>query len=521
MTRHRRAPRSPAAAAEIELKLRVAPARLRELLASPRLRATGAARTSRLTATYYDTPDLHLWRSHIALRVRREGGRWVQTVKGAGSVQSGVHSRLELETVLRDAHPDPAALPHDPLTKVLRSRKVAAALAPVLRTEILRTVRLLKPAPGVVIEAAIDRGVIRSGRRRETVCELELELKQGPVTALFDLAQQLVVTLPLALEHHSKAERGYALYSARAAAPVRASAVRLTRAMDAGDAFRVIAAASLAQVQGNVRGLLDAADPEFLHQMRVGLRRLRSALDLFGEQLGDAVASHGAGLRTIAAGLGAARDWDVLVTETMPRMTGLPAAAALAAACGPAWLAARRKSKILIKSNTYNQTMLALGRWLVLPQATDAAVWREPARVAAARILAARYARVLKRGRHLAQQSPAELHRLRIAIKKLRYAVEFFHDLFQVKEMTVQRDCLARLQDILGFINDAVTVEPLLAAAQARAREWPAAAAKAVLVWHQQRAAAERDRLAAGWRRLRAAPRPWQQTLRRVRSGDC
>jgi len=521
MTRRRRAPRSPAAATETELKLRVPPARLRELLASPLLRVSGAARTLRLTATYYDTPDLRLWRSHIALRVRREGGRWLQTVKGAGGVQAGVHSRLELETVLRDAHPDPAALPRDPLTKALRPRKVAEALAPVLRTEILRTVRLLKPAPGVVIEAAIDRGVIRSGRRREAVCELELELKQGPVTALFDLAQQLVATLPLALEHHSKAERGYALYSARTAAPVKASALRLNRAMDAGDAFRVIAAASLAQVQGNVRGLLDSEDPEFLHQMRVGLRRLRSALDLFHEQLGDAVAPHGAGLRTIAAGLGAARDWDVLVTETLPRMTGLPAAAALVAACGPPRLAARTKSKKLIKSNTYDKIMLTLGRWLVLPQATDAAAWREPARIAAARILAARYARVLKRGRHLAQQSPAELHRLRIAIKKLRYAVEFFHDLFQVKEMTVQRDGLARLQDILGFINDAVTVEPLLAAAQDGARKWPVAAAEAVRVWHQQRAAVERDHLITAWRRLRAAPQPWQQALRRARVVDC
>lgn len=520
MTRRVRTPHSPAAAAEIELKLRAPPARLRELLSSPLLRGTGTARTLRLAATYYDTPDLQLWRNRIALRVRREGGRWVQVVKGAGSVQSGVHSRLELETEIRDSRPDPAALPHDPLTRVLRSRKVAAALAPVLHTDIIRTLRLLAPAPGVLIEAAIDRGVIRSERRRETVCELELELKQGPVTALFDLALQLVAKLPLTLEHHSKAERGYALYSARAAAPVKASAVRLTRAMDAGDAFRVIVAASLAQVQGNVRGLLDAADPEFLHQMRVGLRRLRSALDLFGEQLGDVVAPHDAGLRTIAAGLGTARDWDVLVSETMPRMVGLPAAAALAAACGPARLAARNKSKKLIKSKTYNETMLALGRWLVLSQATDAIAWREPARVAAAHILASRYARVLKRGRRLAQQSPAELHRLRIAIKKLRYAVEFFRDLFQVKEMTVQRDCLARLQDILGLINDAVTVGPLLAVARIGARKWPVAAAEAVLVWHQQRALAERHRLAAAWRRLRKAPRPWQGILRRAPSND-
>lgn len=517
MTRRDREPQSPAAAAEIELKLRAAPSCLRSLLASPLLRATGgAARTVRLAATYYDTPDLELWRNRIALRVRREGRRWVQAVKGDGTVQSGLHSRRELETELRDPRPDPAALPRDPLAKVLRSRKVAASLQPVLSTEIIRTVRLLAPAPGVLIEAAIDRGVIRSGRRREAVCELELELRQGPVTVLFDLAQQLVDALPLSLEHHSKAERGYALYSARAAVPVKARAVRLERTMDAGAAFHAIVASALAQVQGNVRGLLDSEDPEFLHQMRVGLRRLRSALDLFGDQLGDAVAPHATALRTIAAGLGAARDWDVLVTETLPRMAGLPAADQLAAACRAGRQAARGKSKKLIKTNTYNTPMLALGRWLALPQATADSAWREPARIAAARILATRYARVLKRGRRLAEQSPAELHRLRIAVKKLRYAVEFFSDLFHVKEMSDQRAGLARLQDILGFINDAVSVEPLLAAARTGASTWPAAAADAVVVWHQQRAAKQRRKLGSAWRRFCVLPQPWQRTLRRV-----
>jgi CHAD domain-containing protein len=106
-------------------------------------------------------------------------------------------------------------------------------------------------------------------------------------------------------------------------------------------------------------------------------------------------------------------------------------------------------------------------------------------------------------------QTPAELHRLRIAVKKLRYATEFFSDLFQVKAMAVQRARLAQLQDILGFINDAVSVEPLLAVAQANAHEWPAAAAEAVLVWHRERAESQRDRLASAWRRFRKAPRPW------------
>lgn len=516
MKRRVRAPRRADTAAtanhEVELKMRVPPARLRALLSSPLLRASGQSRTVRLAATYYDTPELYLWHNRIALRVRREGRRWVQAVKGNGSVASGVHTRLEYETVLQDASPDLSGLPRSPLTKMLRAGNLVSTLVPILSTDIKRTLRLLEPAPGVLIEVAIDRGEIRSGNRRDAVCELELELKQGPVTALFDLALQMASVHPLELEHHSKAERGYALYSSHFAGPQKANPIRLEPVMDAGAAFRRIAASTLAQVQGNARGVLDSEDPEYLHQMRVGLRRLRSALDLFHEPLGDALAVQAASLRALGAGLGAARDWDVLMTETLPQMGGLPHIASLAAVCEAMCRAARTKSKKIIKTNTYTETMLTLGRWLAVPLATADTAWRAPARVAAARILAIRHARILKRGRRLAAQSPAQLHRLRIAVKKLRYAVEFFNDLFQVKAMAVQRARLEKLQDILGLINDAVTVESLFAAAQSGARRWPATAANAVVMRHQRRATRQRDRLSSAWRRFRAAPQPWQKT---------
>jgi len=498
---------------EIELKLRVPPARLSALLAMPLLRSSAASHTLRLAATYYDTPDLHLWRHHIALRVRREGGRWVQAVKGAGAVTSAVHTRLELEAALRDAHPDLSVLPRNKLTKSLFSRKVASRLAPVLITDIRRTLRMLAPAPGVLIELAIDRGEIRSGKRREAVCELELELKRGPVTALFDLALQLAALQPLELEHHSKAERGFALYAPQSAKPLKASAVRLASAPDAGDAFRAITASALLQVQGNARGVLESEDPEYVHQMRVGLRRLRSALDLFCDQLGDVVASHAECLRALGAASGAAREWDVLVTETLPRMSEIPHIAKLAACCDTARQSARKEYKNTIKSNNYVTSMLMFGRWLASPQATADAVWRESARLAAANILERRHLRVLKRGRRLAGQSPAQLHRLRIAIKKLRYAVEFFNDLFQVKAMALQRIRLEKLQDILGFINDAESLKPLFAKAQSAAQRWPATAADAVVLRHEQRAARQRKRLASAWRSFKDAPKPWRKTL--------
>lgn len=512
MKRRVRAATDAAPGQEIELKLRVPPARLHALLASPLLRASGASRSVRLAATYYDTPDLTLWHRRIALRVRREGRRWVQALKGGGSVASGVHTRVELESVLRNAKPDLSVLPRNALTKGLRDGNIAATLVPVLSTDIKRTLRLLAPAPGVLIEVAIDRGEIRSGVRRDAVCELELELKKGPVTALFDLALQLSAIEPLELEHHSKAERGYALYEARFSAPQKATDVRLTRSMDAGEAFRLIAASTLVQIQGNARGVLDSEDPEYLHQLRVGLRRLRSALDLFCEPLGDALDEPASKLRVISKGLGPARDWDVLITETLTAMTGVPGMAKLLAACKPAHQSARGEAKNTIKTNIYTDSMLTMGRWLVTPQAIDGVPWRKPVRQAAAQILSARHARLIKRGRQLAKQSPEQLHRLRIAVKKLRYAVEFFNDLFQVKAMAVQRARLEKLQDILGCINDAATLESLFATASCRNRQWPAAAADVVMLQHQQRARQQHGRLTSAWRRYRAAARPWAKS---------
>jgi inorganic triphosphatase YgiF len=503
-----------AVATEVELKLRFAPARLREVLALPELAGMRRSSNRRLAATYYDTPALDLWRRRIALRVRREGGRWVQTVKGGGSAASGLHRRLEVDTVLGDARPDLSRLPQHPVTRILRSRAVAESLVPVFRTEILRSPRLLEPAPGVRIEAAIDRGVLRSGRRRRAVSELELELKSGPAVALFDLARQLAPRLPLALEHRSKAQRGYALFRGAEEPPVKALAPVLGGAMDAGEAFREIAASALAQMHANEHGVVHGSDPEYLHQMRVGIRRLRSAFRLFRDLLGDAVEAEARSLREIADALAPARDWDVLVTETLPEAAAelalQQAAPALIEACERQRQRARTRAIRSIKAAEYQDAMMALGRLLAMPGGPSGSdAWRRPARECALRILAHWHARVLKRGRRIGDRSSAELHRLRIAVKQLRYAVEFFNGLFDSRRMAALRGRLARLQDILGSINDAASVAPLLESAAATGAPGAQAAAESVVAWCGDRAAADRAELRAAWRRFRAEPLPW------------
>ncbi len=509
-----RASADAAVATEVELKLRFPPSRLREVLTLPELSGVQRGSSQRLAATYYDTPALDLWQRRIALRVRRERGRWVQTVKGGGSAASGLHRRLEIDSLLVDGQPDLSRLPQHPVTRILRSRKVAEGLVPIFHTEITRSLRLLEPAPGVCIEAAIDRGTLRSGRRRRPLCEIELELKSGPVTALFDLARQLALRIPVALEHRSKAQRGYVLFRDAEEPPVKALALELGRAMTAVEAFRAIAGNALAQVHANEHGVVHSDDPEYLHQMRVGIRRLRSAFRLFRDLLGDAGAPEAGALRGIAAALAPARDWDVLVVETLPMASDALALHHAAPALLEAGERERQRARALairsIKTDGYRNSMMALGRLLAIPDdQPDSAAWRQPARECAAQILAHWHARVLKRGRRLDRRSSAELHRLRIAVKQLRYAVEFFNGLFAPRRMSALRQRLMRLQDILGNINDAASVVPMLESAAAAGGPDVQLAADKIVAWCADRTAGERTELRAAWRRFRAASLPW------------
>ncbi|MDP1674824.1 MAG: CHAD domain-containing protein [Burkholderiales bacterium] len=514
MNSGRRARADVAVATEVELKLRFPPSQLCEVLALPGLSGAQRGSTRRLTATYYDTPALDLWQRRIALRVRREGGRWVQTVKGGGSAVAGLHSRLEIDTLLTGALPELSHLPRHPVTRILRSRKVAKSLEPVFHTEVTRSLRLLEPAPGVRVEASIDRGTLRSGRRRRQLCEIELELKSGPASALFDLARQLASRIPVALEHRSKAQRGYVLYRGAEEAPVKALAPGLGHAMTAGEAFRTIAGNALAQVHANEHGLIHGDTPEYLHQMRVGIRRLRSAFRLFRDLLGEEAELEVGALRDIAAALAPARDWDVLVIETLPAaadaLTREPAAVALLELCEQQRRRARAAAIRSIKADGYRDSMIALGRLLaMLAEQRESGAWRQSARECAAQILGLWHARVLKRGRRIDRRSSTELHRLRIAVKQLRYAIEFFNGLFASRRMTTLRERLARLQDILGHINDAASVAPLLESAAAVGGPDARAAAERVIAWCDERAANERVELRAAWRRFRAASLPW------------
>jgi triphosphatase len=373
----------------------------------------------------------------------------------------------------------------------------------------------------VVVEASIDRGEIKSGDRTEPVNELELELRSGLAWHLFEFALSLLDVAPVALENRSKAERGYVLYRGERPAPVKARTVVLSADMTVNDAFEAIAWATLNHMQSNERGMQAGGEPEYLHQMRVALRRLRSAFGVFSHVLPEpAVAPIVAELKWLASRLGPARDWDVFVTETLPPIRATfakhAALAQFARECALPQRAANRKARRAVGSGRYQRLVLSLAgqlaaeRWSGQMDLSALVASQAPVTEFAAAVLDRRYARVRKRGRKLNALAAPELHRLRIAIKKFRYAVEFLATLFEPKQARDLRARLAKLQDILGAMNDAAMVVRLTEGAFGAKPDRAVSEARGILLgWSHGRAVTLNRELRVAWKAFRASEKFW------------
>ncbi|MET4161617.1 inorganic triphosphatase YgiF [Marinobacterium sp. MBR-111] len=203
-------------ATETELKLLIEPAAMERLSRHSLLcHATGQA-ARLLHNTYYDTAALDLARAKVALRVRRQGERFIQTLKTRGQSIDGLHQRGEWEWDLASEQLDPALLEAD----IWPAELIAPdqlALIPVFTTDFTRRLWWLT-FEGAEIEVALDLGEVvcdcGDGRHlTDPISELELELKSGPADALFALAHRLAEQAELQPGDISKAQRGYRLFS--------------------------------------------------------------------------------------------------------------------------------------------------------------------------------------------------------------------------------------------------------------------------------------------------------------------
>ena len=301
------------------------------------------------------------------------------------------------------------------------------------------------------------------GDRSDPICEIELELKRGYPAALFSLARELDQIAPVRLGVLTKSERGFRIGTYAPDKSIRAEPLALRARMTTTAGFQAIVAACLRHFRLNETVLTRTGDPAALHQARVALRRLRSALSTFKNVVED---DRYEGLRTelrwLAAELGEARNLDVLL-ERVPKKEAKPLRVARDHAYDSvrAALASARVRALMIDMSEWT----TLGTWITDPAGAGAG--HEPLGVFAAGALERHRRRLKRRGRWLDRSSDEERHEARIEAKKLRYASEFFATLFPGKKASRRRqafsEALESLLHYLGNLNDTATALEVLA----------------------------------------------------------
>jgi CHAD domain-containing protein len=254
---------------------------------------------------------------------------------------------------------------------------------------------------------------------------------------------------------------------------VQAAAVTIRRKASMGEALAGILRNCLEQMQANEQGVL-AGEAESLHQMRVGLRRLRAAMAMV-RGLVELPEPLAADVEWLAGELGDARNWDVFIASLLP---GLPLPEEHKPAMARVEVAARAEAERhharvrgAVGSPRYTGLMLGLGAWIVgqgwkqggQQDGAPADPLARNVAKAAPRLVQHAAARVRKRARQLDLQYPEGLHKVRIAAKKERYAREFFEALSHGKREVRRHDLLTGMQDELGLLNDSVVARALVA----------------------------------------------------------
>jgi inorganic triphosphatase YgiF len=418
---------------------------------------SGRPQRSRVHSVYYDTPDLSLQRAGAALRLRRDGRKWLQTLKLSQSAQGALATRTEWEMPAPRGRLDCALFPREEVRSAsgLDILRLARRLRPVFTTRFERRKGALSLGNGVRAEACLDRGAIEAGAKREAILELELELLAGQIGPLVGLAESLVAPLGLRIETASKADRGYRLHGATKYGPAKWTQPPITGNAAASDAFAALCGAALAQIGANATGVTQGHDPEYLHQLRVGVRRLRSALHAFRRLLRRSPARAAERpLKEMMRGLGVARDWDVFC-ETLADARATPP---LLARARQKCAAARRAAVAVVQSSAFQQAQLGVLRWLHRnPLKSDIALARF-----ARQTLARLHAGVIRHARKIDWRDEQRRHAVRIRVKRLRYACDFFSACFPRQAMLPFISRLASLQDTLGELTDVAVAKRLL-----------------------------------------------------------
>jgi inorganic triphosphatase YgiF len=463
---------------EIELKLLLDKAQVDAFRRSREVSelADGPPVTRTLTSVYYDTSDHELRAAGIALRLRRENRRWVQTVKKAsGPISAGLSTPIEDECPVLGQNLALNRIADDDLREEIIGL-AKPGLLPVAQTKFRRTKRTLNLENGAQIELAIDQGEVTAGDMSAPIIEAEFELIKGQPCDLYAVANRVMSVAPVRFSECSKSERALRLLRP-ASTPIlrKAKTVALTANMTAETAARLILTEGLAHALPNIALALESHDVNGPHQTRVALRRLRSALGAFRRVLGEAtVADIATTAQWVASEVGRLRDLDVLITEFVAPMAAeaplddsLPI---LNAALKTRREAIRSEVRTALSSDRARAFGLEFGGflasrgWLDRSDHDQTQRLAQPVERVARRVLNKRWKAVAAYGTRIEALSIEERHDLRKELKKLRYLVDGFRTIYDPEPVAVFTRAVKRLQTAFGALNDAAMTEMVLSA---------------------------------------------------------
>ncbi|OOG39811.1 CYTH and CHAD domain-containing protein [Polaromonas sp. A23] len=443
---------------EFEFKFEIPPARRPAVEAAVR---RGRVAQQRLQARYFDTPEGALAAQGVVLRLRKEGRQWVQTAKAPGSRPL---ERLEHNVALgAHAAPEPELARHSgtPVGECIRRAlklkpgESFPGLAPVYTTDIVRLTRLVR-VRGAVVELALDRGRIAAGDKVLPVSELELELKQGQPAVAVALAGNWCLKHGLWLSSVSKSMKGQRLAAGQDfGAAVNAEPPRFPHHASSREVAAAVLAACLDQVLANASDVAGGCTGEdHIHQLRVGLRRLRTALkelDALAGNWGGQGDKWEAPLATVFRELGLHRDRDYLLHKLQGQIE---------AAGGPPldWqgaMDALPSAAESVRAPAFQQALLCLVGFVHAASA-EADPEDKPPKKTLRKRLARLHKQVLAQGQQFATLPEPEQHALRKRLKRLRYLAEFAQPLFSKRKSEAYLAAIKPLQDALGIYHDEV-----------------------------------------------------------------
>jgi CHAD domain-containing protein len=461
-------------------------------------------------SVYFDTPAHHLHAAGLSLWLKRQDGHWLQTIEADRHTAEGISSPVQLESTVETRAPDIAKIADKKIRRSVRKAVRGTSLDPVFETVVRRKSRKIKSRSSKP-ELAIDVG-LAEGEREASDAELELRARS---------AENLLLAAEKLLGDHEfklsagKAERADRLPdTGRAGAqPEKARPARIARRNTCEEAFSAILASAIRQIAVNRQAVLQTDDPEGAHQLRIGLRRLRSGLRALRPLVdGGSLRAFERSARDMGRSVGILRDADVLLTgiqapieQVAPDKAGF---AELRDALGRNRQAKRNEVRRALRGPQWTRLELYLALWPRTLEERDEL--GKPITKHARRILRKAWRKVAKLGRKLGRLDGEHRHEMRKALKEVRYQAEFFAPLFKKRDTQHFIEQLKALQDVFGYINDARMAPRLVEVQHERRAGVNAARAASYTVGRHEAEAVHVWRSAAKlWKELTGSPRFW------------